>query len=59
MEEKYYLGLWREEFEGEIVGILGESSNLIGDLLHRKEEKDHGLSLVKSVEDKAVLELMI
>ena len=31
----------------------------MGDLLHMKEEKDQGLSLVKWVEDKAVLELMI
>ena len=61
MEDEYYLGLGREELEGEIVGIFGQSSNLMGDLLHKRYEgeKDQGLSLMQRVEDKTMLELMI
>ena len=31
----------------------------MGDFLHMKEKKDQGLSLLKLVEDKAMLKLMI
>ena len=33
-ESGYHLSFWREELKGEIIGIIWQSSNLVGDLLH-------------------------